>query len=154
MALVTLVVPVEMSRATREYGHHLAPAADGTLHWVEQAPRWWRASPLRALFDTVVGYHGEEALAIARAVVIATDRAAREHGALALFVFTNYGPPCFEPQGRSTIERAVFVGVRAIRVDTDPGWHVDGDKHPDARGHAALASAIERALVEAGVRAP
>jgi hypothetical protein len=73
-----------------------------------------------------------------------------------LFLVTNYGAPCVDPPGESSIEREVFDGtdLRRIRVNVDPALHAGNDDHPDARGHAVLADAVEAELRRMGVRAP
>ena len=72
---------------------------------------------------------------------MATAALARQHGAIALVVNPQYGP-------ESTVERMLRwrvleeSGLSYVRVELDPGWHLKGDLHPDARAAHAIAMAI------------
>ena len=79
-------------------------------------------------------YHDDEALAVTRAVLLATEKTIRAHGARPLFLITNYGPPCQDPNAPA-LER-LFEGLPHVRVDIR-GEDVLGpeDPHPN-RGAA------------------
>jgi hypothetical protein len=156
LAIVMILVPRQLERNLRGYDPRLAADDRGDLRWVQPEPVWWRASPLPALFEGATRYHGDEALRTARASFVALAQAAAKHGAQTLFLFTNYGNACVDPPGDSSIEHEVFDGtdLHRIRVDVDLQFHAGDDQHPDARGHALLAAAVEAELRRMGVHAP
>jgi len=147
LAVVTIVSPVQLERTVDDRRQRLALDADGRLRLVPRSASPFLTSPLRKL----VPYHSEEAIALARAIVRATDEAARARGARALFVFTNFGPPCIpESGGMSRLERELFFGldVAYTRVDVSPDSMIRPPRevHPSERGHETIAAAIVAAL--------
>jgi hypothetical protein len=149
IAVISVMVTQELQRDVSTWRKRLSLGPDGTFVPVEPQPAWWRSSPLRALAEHVVPYHGDEAVDLARALIAATSRDALDHGAYPLFVLTNWGPPCLpDPDGAPSVERRLFGGqdVRWVRVDLDPGWEDTTTRHTDARGHRLIASAVERVL--------
>ncbi len=149
VAVVTLVLATQIVRNVLEDRPHIFPRADGSMAYVDETPPFLRNSPLRRLWRTVVGERSTTAIAIARDCLQGTAREVRARGALPLFVFTNWGPPCLpDEQGTPAIERELFAGVDGphIHVDLDPTlWDATID-HPDPRAHGVLASAIAGAL--------
>lgn len=138
VALVTVFVPQLVRRNGLTSRPHLA-LADGLL---VPAPaeqpfaltRLWRDEP----------YHGDRALDLTRAVIAATVRRAREHGAAPLFVVTNVGPAC---EADAWLLRTLFAEVPHVRVTLGRGETIGGgDLHPNAFGARKLAAAAAAAL--------
>jgi len=154
LALVTLVVPVQLARNVDDRRARLA-LRDGRLELAPASTSPLFTSPLRKL----VPYHSDETLALALAIFRATNDLARTRGARALFVMTNFGPPCLvDESGASRLERTLFSGLDAphVRVDLVPAWMIGfpNEVHPSERGHQAIADAILSALKEAAVARP
>jgi hypothetical protein len=140
IALVTVFVPQVVRQNGMTSRPHLA-LEDGLL---VPAPaedhlalaRLWRDEP----------YHGDRALDLTRAIIAATVRRAREHGAAPLFVVTNIGPACHEG---AWLVRTLFSEpeVPYVRVLLGPGETIGGeDPLPNALGARKIAAAIESAL--------
>ncbi len=150
LAVVTLVVPLQIARNVDPRRERLALLDDGSLATVPPSTRGLR---ILELLDRVLP-HGREALDVARAIVTATAKDARDRGAFPLFVATNFREPCLHDEsGESSLAHRLFEGldVTHVSVDLDPAWEVQGDGHPDVRGSRALASAIAAVLRDAGV---
>jgi hypothetical protein len=143
VALVTLVLPAQLERTVDPRRQRLALDATGQLEIVPRS-RWpFLTSPLQKL----VPFHDDEAIPLARAIFRATDELARSRGARALFLFTNFGPPCLEDAGGvSRLERDLFFGldVAHTRVEVLPASMIRPPRevHPNERGHEALAAAV------------
>jgi hypothetical protein len=147
IAVVTLVVPMQLERTVSDRRQRLALDAEGRLKEIPKSASPFLTSPLREL----VPYHDDEAIALARAIFLATDEAARAHGARSLFVLTNFGPPCVsEPDGVSRLERSLFFGLPVIytRVDISPALMIRAPRelHPSEKGHETIAAAVVAAL--------
>jgi hypothetical protein len=150
LAVVTLVVPLQIARNVDPRRERLALLDDGSLVTVPPSTGGLR---LFELLDRV-SPHGREALDVARAIVTATAKDARDRGAFPLFVATNFREPCLHDEsGESSLAHRLFegLGVTHVSVDLDRAWEVEGDGHPDVRGSRALASAVAAALRDAGV---
>jgi hypothetical protein len=147
VAVVTMVLPAQLERTVDDRRQRLALDREGRLELVPRSASPLLTSPLRKL----VPYHSDEALALARAIVRATDEVARARGSRALFVFTNFGPPCIaEADGVSRLERTLFFGldVSHVRVDVSPETMIRPPRelHPNEKGHLAIAQAVVGAL--------
>jgi len=140
VALVTVFAP-QLVRRNGLTGRPHLDMSDGLL---VPAPaedhlaltRLWRDEP----------YHGDRALDLTRAIIDATVRRAREHGAAPLFVVTNFGAAC---DGDAWLLRTLFAepGVPHVRVTLGRGETVGGDDlHPNALGARKLAAAAAAAL--------
>ena len=145
VAVVTVFVPQLVRRTAQTHRPHLE-LEDGLL---VPAParsafalaRLWRDEP----------YHGDRALDLSRAIVAATVRHARDHGAAPLFLVTNFGSACGED---AWLYRELFDSqhIPTARVVLGPGDTIGhGDLHPNARGARKLADAVESGLRSAGL---
>jgi len=146
VALVTIVLPVQLERNVSDARQRLA-IRDGRLELVARSTSWFLTSPLGKL----VPYHSDEAIALTRAILRATDELARGRGARAVFVLTDFGAPCLpEDDGQSRLERRLFsgLGVTYTRVEIPPPLAIGypNEVHPNVRGHRAIADAIVRML--------
>jgi hypothetical protein len=154
LAVVTIVVPVQLERTVDDRRQRLVLDREGRLELVARSTSPFLTSPLRKL----VPYHSDEAIVLARAIVLATDEAARARGSRALFVFTNFGPPCVpEADGVSRLERSLFAPpVAYVRVDVSPDAMIRPPRelHPNEKGHLAIANAVVGALGRHDVAKP
>jgi hypothetical protein len=149
VALVTIVLADELERSAVGNRKHLALSRDGSLLLQDPAPSLWQTSPLRDLLHRAAHYEDGDAIDVARTILRSTAARARAHGALPLFVMTNFGPPCLpDASGDPALEHVLFDDLAAphLRVDLDPAWRLTDDPHPDARASRKLADAIEQAL--------
>lgn len=155
IAIVTVFLPEQATRAEVEHLPHLRASADGGVERVEPAPAWLRDLRLRSVFLRTIGYHGDREVEGLRAVARATEALARSRGAYALFVTTNFGPACVDVDGRSPwLFRTIFDDQRIPRVHVAVTPELEagpGEPHPGARAHRLFADAIERALRAAHV---
>jgi hypothetical protein len=157
LAVVVVSIGQQLDRDGRE-ARRWRPrftVEDGALREVPtSAPGWWIDSPLRQRAHDVVSLHGPGAVPLARALFAAIARAARARGAYPLVLMTNWGPPCLaEAGGESSLEALLFDGsdVPHVRTDLAPGTEDGITHHPTPAGQVLLATAIEDALVGAGV---
>ncbi|OLB62874.1 MAG: hypothetical protein AUI11_03870 [Acidobacteria bacterium 13_2_20CM_2_66_4] len=80
-----------------------------------------------------------------REVLRATVELARARGAQPLIVIPQLGPEA--PSERVLRHRIVDeAGLPSVLVEIDPEWHLRWDRHPNARGAHAIASAIAARL--------
>jgi hypothetical protein len=89
-----------------------------------------------------------------RASIVATARDTRARGAFPLFVLTNCGTTCLKDEtGVSSIDHTMFDGldVEHVRVDIPDDVFDRRIGHPDRRGQAMIADAIEKELREHGL---
>jgi hypothetical protein len=126
---------------------------DGDRPYLDTALRWHAAHPpelrLVELGRRVLRYRSEAAIedgvAATQAALRATVALARSRGATALIVV-----PVFQPEDPSeaAIRRRVLddAHLRYLLVPLDPAWRLAVDRHPDARGAHAIATAIAAAL--------
>jgi hypothetical protein len=154
VAIVTLFLPDLLIRNVIDRRLHLAFGSTGALEVAEPVTPWVDLR-LQSIWNRLVPYHSEKAIALTRAVLLETAALARARGAESLFVVTNYdGPPCIAYDGRTPWAiRSIFEEARLpyIEVDVDPGWRLPNEPHPDARAHHKIADAVEQRLREAGV---
>jgi hypothetical protein len=137
--VVIVFVPVQIRRNISPSRPHLVVAADGTLAPAPAATGLaaWRLG--RLVHDEP--YHGDDAVAVTRAILLATAQAVRAHGAEALFLITNYGAACLDPEPPA--QEQLFAGLPHVRVDLDgTDMFSARDQHPTARGARKLADAI------------
>jgi len=149
IALVTLVLADELERSAAGDRRHLVLSRDGSLLLHDPPPGLRQTSTLRDLLRRATHYEDGEAIELARALLRATTARARAHGALPLFVMTNFGPACLpDASGEPALEHVLFDDLDAphLRVDLDPSWRLKDDPHPDARASRKLADAIESLL--------
>ncbi|HEX7667873.1 MAG TPA: hypothetical protein VF407_25275 [Polyangiaceae bacterium] len=155
VAVVTIVVPHLLSRDVSPARERLVVGGDGSLQPREQAPSWWLDSPVRRIGLSLVPYHDDSAVGLARTIFVATAKEAEARGAYPLFVFTQWGDPCL-PGDDSTppIQGRLFDGVPVhwIDVELDPATFDRTTFHPRADGQRKLADAIEKALRAGGIR--
>jgi hypothetical protein len=154
IAVVTLAMADLLERDVATWRDRLVVGEGGALVTVRAQPELLRESPLVALVERVKPWEDDASLRLARAVFVATDRAAKARGARALFLLTNFLQPCLpDASGRPSIEARLFDGlpVDHVRVDLDPAWLVKSEGHPDTRAHARLAEGVVAALRERGV---
>jgi hypothetical protein len=157
IAVVTLAMADLLARDVSTWRDHLVVGDGGSLVLARPEPELVRESPLIAFVERVRPWDDDESLRVARAIFVATDRAARARGARALFLLTNFQEPCLpDASGRPSIEARLFDGlpVKHVRVDLDPTWFVKSVMHPDARAHARLADGVVEALANADTPPP
>jgi hypothetical protein len=157
IAVVTLALADLLERDVATWRDRLVVAEGGSLVVARQQPELLRESPLVALVERVKPWEDDASLRVARAVFVATDRAAKARGARALFLLTNFHEACLpDASGRPAIEARLFDGlpVEHVHVDIDPGWIVKSAGHPDARAHARLAEGVVEGLRRLGAFAP
>jgi len=157
LAVVTLALADLLERDVSTWRDRLVVAEDGSLVVAPKQPELLRESPLVALVERVKPWEDDASLRVARAIFVATDRAARARGVRALFVLTNFHEACLpDASGRPAIEARLFDGlpVEHVRVDLDPGWVVRSAGHPDARAHARLADGVVEGLRRLGIPLP
>lgn len=147
LAVVTLVLPEQIERNVNDRRQRLALDQMGRLELLPMSNSPLRTSPLWKL----VPYHSDQAIALTRAILRATDGLARARGARSLFVLTNFGPPCLaEFGGVSRLEHTLFSGldVAHLRVDIPEPFMIKppNEVHPNEKGHESIAAAIVRAL--------
>jgi hypothetical protein len=153
-ALVTAFLPSQLERNIFDFRKRLALRSDGTLEAVEPTPAWLREIRMRLLWRELVPYHGDESIALTRALLRATAELARARGAVALFLVTNCEAPCIAiGDDTPRIVREIFDAehLSYVKVDMDPTWHVPYDVHPDVRGHRKIAAALGEALRQAKI---
>jgi hypothetical protein len=143
VAVVTLAIASQIARNVSR-GRDRLVLSNGRLQLLPASTSWLATSPLLDLF-----FHSDEAIALTRAIFRATAEAARAKGARAIFVWTNFGPPCVEgDRGASPVELALFESTAHVRVDITPDEYIasPGDPHPNEAGHMAIARAILAAV--------
>jgi hypothetical protein len=154
VATVTLVNQRMIERNVWPDRPHIVLGEDGsrTIEPVQNVDGWLARSPLLHLASNIV--HSDEGLRRARAYILATARETREHGALPLFVYTNFLSACLPDEtGAPSLERYLFDGLDVIdvRVDLGADTYDPVIVHPNAQAQRKLAEAITRSLREHGV---
>ena len=149
-AVVTTVLPVQLSRNLRDDRPHLVLQGGALV----EAPASESRSRLRQLFANDIPYLSETALqrslALTRAILHATAAAARARGARPLFVVPSFGPPRpLEAHREAFVVRALLDDLPHVVVDIDPRHALPADDHPDAEGARQIAIATAEALARA-----
>jgi len=155
IALVSMFVPEQATRAEAEDRGRLRLGPDGDLVRAPPAPWWIGGLRVRSLLKHALPSHGAEEIEDMRAIVRATVALAKSRGAYPFFLVTNFDLPCLKIDGKEPwIYRALFTeqGVDHAVVDLPPDLRVAPDEpHPGAAAHERLADAVERALEAAHV---
>jgi hypothetical protein len=153
VALVTVFVLSQLGRSLRDDRPRLVLDGVGRLTLLPPTTGWPARTQLGQLIHDRVPYAGNAALArsvaLARAVLVATARAARDRGARPLFVILSPGPPrALDAHPEAAIIRELFVdtGLPHLLVDLDAGERLDVDGHPNPAGVSRIVAAIEAAL--------
>jgi hypothetical protein len=150
IAVVTVFVPEEATRAEIEDHPHLVADGLGGLTRAPPKPAWLRDVRVRTLFRRAIDYHGDAEIADLRAVARATAELARRRGAYPLFVTTNFERPCVDVDGKGPwLFRTTFDDQGLARVHVHLGPEAKAtplDPHPGPYGHRLLADAVEGAL--------
>ena len=146
LAVVTLFIPSQLRRNVDVWRPRLALGPGGVLELVPPS-----SGPRIAKLLQVLPYHDDEALRVTAATLRATSEAARAHGALPLFVVTNYGAACLRDDGEEPwIVDELFgrQGLPFVHVDLEPEDLLPGvfERHPSLRGTTKIAAAVVRAL--------
>jgi hypothetical protein len=144
VAVVMLAIATQLARNVNHRRDHLV-LANGRLELETAATSWLATSPLRNL----LGFHSAEAIPLTRAVFRATVEASKAKGARAIFLWTNFGPPCVADDGaESPLEASLLEGTAHVRVVITPDQYLQkpGDLHPNEAGHMAIARAVLGAL--------
>jgi hypothetical protein len=151
LAVVTTFMPFMVSRVAEDHKKRLVLDHHGTLQVVPASPIWWWSSIVRWKWHRL--YHGDDALRTAAAVVRDTRDRARARGAVALFVVTDYGPPCLRgAESAGSLLRTLFDDQKIpyVYVPNDPEWAAIPTErpyhHPDARWAQAVAPKVEAEL--------
>ena len=141
VAVVSLFMPGLFDRNLDDDRPYLGPE----LQWFAPVHRW----RLGALAKFLVPYRSDEAIergiVATRAVLRATANLAQARGAVALILVPQFGQ---ETVAEQMLRRRILdeTGLQYVRVELDPGWHIPGDSHPDARATAAMAMAVANRL--------
>jgi len=152
-AVVSTFVPIELGRMLHDGYPRLALGSDGALAVEPPASGLLAALRLRYIVHNRLPYAGDAALARAlattRAVLQATEAAARARGAATLFVIPSHGPPRpLDEHVEAPIVRALFVepGIPFVLVDLAADEIIAEDGHPNERGAQKVARAIAERL--------
>ena len=158
VAVVSTFLPIQLGRMLHDGYPRLAIAASAGAGppalALEPPARGLLASlRLRDIVHNRLPYASdaalERALATTGAVLRATAAAARARGAEPLFVIPSHGPPRpLDAHPEAWIVRALFADAALpyVLVDLDPADVIPRDGHPNARGAAKIAAAIQAAL--------
>jgi hypothetical protein len=161
IAVVSFIVYNAIGRNIAPQRWHLAPRPGGGLELVKpdaRAPGFLERSPLWTALHAAVPYHDARVVDLTREILASTAAYARSVNAYPLFVLTETPTRCAGSTHESMDDApevarrlAAAEGIAAIRVLYPPAMQIGGDVHPDPRGAAHFADAIERALRDAGV---
>src|SRR5262249_34406503 len=135
--------PRELRRSVAPVRELFAVGPDGALARVPAAPGLaaWRLA--RVWSDEP--FHGDEAIRVTRAILVAAAEAARARGAEPLFVVTNYGRRCAGDD--PWMVRELFAGLPHVRVELDDADVFSAyDPHPNPRGSRKIADAVLAAV--------
>jgi hypothetical protein len=153
VAVVTVFVASQLGRSLRDDRPRLALDGGGHLTLLPPAMGFLARTQLGQLIDDRIPYAGTEALArssaLARAVFVATARAARDRGARPLFVIVSPGPARTpDPRVEADLVRQLFAapGLPYLLVELDPTERLDVDGHPNLAGASRMAAEIEAIL--------
>lgn len=153
VALVTVFVLSQLGRSLRDDRPRLVVDGSGRLSFLPPATDFLARTQLGQLVHDRIPYAGTRALvrsiALARAVFVATARAARASGARPLFVIVSPGPPrALDAHPEAAIIRELFVdtGLPYLLVDLDTSLRLDVDGHPNPAGASRITADIEAAL--------
>src|SRR5262249_33681722 len=141
--VVFVFVPQEIRRNVSPVREHFAVGPDGALARVAAATglAGWRLA--RVWSDEP--FHGDEAIRVTRAILVAAAEAARARGAEPLFVVTNYGRRCAGDD--PWMVRELFAGLPHVRVELDDADVFSAyDPHPNPRGSRKIADAVLAAV--------
>jgi len=141
VAVVSLFMTALFGRNLDDDRPHLGPG----LVWLP-AEQQGKLASLAALLvpyrsdDTV-----ERGITVTREVLRATVNLARACGATPLIVVPQFD---VEAQVEQTLRRRILdeTGVPYVLVEVDAAWHLPWDRHPDARGAHAIATAVAARL--------
>jgi len=122
------------------------PYLDEALRWQAGRPPPWR---LVELMRRMARYRGEaeieRGVATTRRILLATVALVRSRHAQPIIVVPQYMPE--EPTERAIRRRVLDeAGIAYVLVRLAPGWRIETDRHPDARGAQAIAAAIAQRL--------
>jgi len=142
VAVVVPFVPMLFDRNLDRDRPHL----DEDLRWHPGRPPPWR---LVELMRRMARYRSEadieRGVATTRRILLATVALVRSRQALPIIVVPQYMPE--EPIERAIRRRVLDeAGLSYVLVRLDPGWRIETDRHPDARGAQAIAAAIVQRL--------
>ena len=139
VAVVILFMPLLFHRNLE----HDRPHLDRDLAWRSSAQGW----RLLRIFQRVVPYrslaNSETGVATTQATLRATIDLARARGAVPLILVPQLTPETAEER---VLRERILQGLPSLVVPVDPSWHLPGNRHPDARGAEALATAVADAL--------
>jgi hypothetical protein len=140
IAVVTLVLPVQLSRNLHDYRPRLA-LENGRL---VQKPAVQSTLQLRNLFANELRYTSErglqKSLALTHAIFAATQEAARARGAQALFV-----EPTFE-RAEPEVMTSLLADFPHVVVPLSGAQILTGEGHPSPAGALAIAQSIAQTL--------
>jgi hypothetical protein len=141
--VVMVFVPLQIRRNISPARPRLTLGFEGDLDWTPPATGFDASRLARLVTDEP--YHDGEALELTRAILVAAAREVRAHGARPLFLITNYGPPCRDPE--SPVLARLFEGLPHVRVDIETGDRIGPeDPHPSPKGARKIAAALLDAL--------
>jgi hypothetical protein len=141
VAVVSLFVPSLFVRNLGDDRPHL----DSQLGWHPAVHRLWLSTMRRFFVPYQSDRDVERGTRETRAMLMATAALARKAGAIPLIVDPQFGP---ESPVEQMLRRRILDEPKMayVRVMLDPGWHLKGDLHPDARAAHAIAMAIAARL--------
>lgn len=150
IALVMFIVHTWIERNVDDYRYRYTLDGEGRLIPKAPTPEIVRSSPLRALARTLVPYRDDEMIEVTRTLMREIAKLARSVGAYPLFVLTQCGAHCLDPNPWIAQRLVEGLDAASIRVDTRDVL-LPNDMHPGPLGAARHAEAIERALRDAKV---
>lgn len=138
-ALVSTVLPVQLRRNLNDARPHLELRGGALAPAVAFAPRILLRELLVNDLQVLPEWRLQASLALTRALLEATAREARVHGARPLFLVPLFGP---EP----ALIGELLHGLPHVVVSLEPARIMPWDGHPDAQGAQQLADAVVAAL--------
>jgi hypothetical protein len=141
VAVISLFMTALFGRNLDDDRPHLGPG----LAWLPAVQH----SRLKMLAKLLVPFRRDETvergIATTGEVMRATANLARARGAIPLVVVPQFGT---EAPVEERLRRRILDdnGVPYVFVTLDPAWHLAWDRHPDARGAHAIASAVAERL--------
>lgn len=150
IAVVSFVVTTWLERNADESRPHMVLDRDGRLVWSDPTSELIRTSPLLTVMRSIVPYRSDAAIEVTRAILRETASFVRSRGAHPLFVITQCGPHCLDPDPWIARRLVEGLGAPSLRVETYD-LILERDIHPNPEGAARYAAAIERSLRESHV---
>jgi hypothetical protein len=141
VAVIALFMTALFGRNLDDDRPHLGPG----LVWLPAEQHGRLASIATLLVPYRTDHTVERGVTVTREVLRATIGLARAHGATPVIVVPQFGPE--EPAGQLLRRRILDeIGLPYLWVEIDEAWRLPWDRHPNARGAHAIASAVAARL--------